>query len=499
MRIGTRLIVSSILAIILIMGAFGYYRIEERKRNLKESLEKEVQILSKALQLVFEDAIREKQLAGIQKLIDIIGGYGNVLRVNVFDVEQKLILVSDSDEVYKTNDPRWIIPQETLLSLNTVFSGKSMGFFRDEKDGRQSYHYIVPLRNAQGEITGAFEILYDSSFMKKETWAAQERIFFNFLLLVVLITAIIWYSTWKNITLPIRFLIERVKAIGQGELDRKIEVRRNDEIGLLSESFNRMAENLKLANETIVEETQKKIEMERQLRHSEKLAAIGQLASGFAHEIGNPLNIVEGRATYLIQKKPQGDLLERNLKIIVDQIGKITRIVQQLLVFARKNPPSFASFDVNKRLKDVIEFIEPQATYQHITISMNLDKTLPLILGDTDQLHQVFLNLCLNAIQAMPLGGVLTVATEVVREKERNGKPFSIKVSVSDNGHGISEEEIGRIFEPFFTTKEPGEGTGLGLSISYRIIEDHGGKIEVKSQKGKGTTMEVSLPVHVSE
>ena len=225
---------------------------------------------------------------------------------------------------------------------------------------------------------------------------------------------------------------------------------------------------------------------QEQLIQSAKLAAIGELASNVAHEINNPLTSIIG-FTELAREDDDKEMIRNSLDIIEKEALRAREIVKQLLGFARKKPLQLAEIKINDVLKDVVILSSSQARMSKVKISEGYEQ-VPITIGDVDQLKQVFLNIMTNAVHAMPHGGVLTIKTSMVGDY--------IFVSIADTGQGIPQELRQRIFEPFFSTKKD-SGTGLGLSISYRIIQDHGGRIDVESEEGKGTTFVVRLPVKV--
>jgi two-component system NtrC family sensor kinase len=228
-----------------------------------------------------------------------------------------------------------------------------------------------------------------------------------------------------------------------------------------------------------------------QLMHSGKMVAVGTLTSGIAHELNNPLNNIGITTEALIDGfKDNSD--EDNLKMleqIYTQVERASSTVKNLLDFTRKEQPAFTSVSIQKIMESTIKLIENELKLGGIDFDMDLEDGLPEITGNPRNLQQVFLNLFLNTIQAMPDGGRLGVRIRV--------DDGFVRTDVSDTGVGIPPENLDKVFDPFFTTKEPGQGTGLGLSVSYSIIDSHGGKIAVESKVGEGTTFSVFLPLKV--
>ena len=239
-----------------------------------------------------------------------------------------------------------------------------------------------------------------------------------------------------------------------------------------------------------------RLEMERKLQEthlqlvsSEKMASLGKLAAGIAHEINNPLGGILIYASLMIEDLPEGDPRRQDLARIVSEAGRCKEIVKSLLEFARQTEPKMEPTDVNRAITEGLFFLENQALFHNIRIVKNLDPFLPPVRGHAGQLKQVFMNIIVNAAEAMHGNGVLTIGTSSSSDRKR------VIVEFTDTGEGIPPENLPRIFDPFFTTKGVGKGTGLGLATSYGIVQDHGGTIHVKSQVGEGTTFAIELPV----
>ncbi|HZT19736.1 MAG TPA: PAS domain S-box protein [Dongiaceae bacterium] len=227
-------------------------------------------------------------------------------------------------------------------------------------------------------------------------------------------------------------------------------------------------------------------QVREQLRRTERLAELGMLASGMAHEIGTPMNVILGRAEYLLSRTKE-EPTKRGLETIVAQVERITKIMNQLLAFARRRPAERRPLDLRKSVADCLDVIQERVRRHRIRVETDLPADLPPVLADADQVSQVLLNLMLNAIQAMPEGGTLRLALA-----RGDG---TVTIQVGDTGHGIPEEALSKIFLPFYTTKEVGKGTGLGLTVVHGIIQEHGGTITVESRVDQGTTFTVALPI----
>jgi len=356
-----------------------------------------------------------------------------------------------------------------------------------------------PIKNIENEIIG---ILY-VGMLERPYIDITTRVMSTFtlvaLLFIVLLLVILYFSTTRIIN-PLQKMVVATQEIAKGDLSHKVEVQSKDEIGTLADSFNQMTENLKIANQKLIEwgktlekkveeRTKELTEMQAHLIQSEKLASLGKLAAGIAHEINNPLGGILIYSHLLLEETNKNSPHYENLKKIVKETSRCKDIVKGLLEFARPKEPETSQVDINDIVESSLVIMESQALFQNIKIKKSYAKDLPRIVADGAQLQQVFMNIILNAAEAMDGKGVLTLSTSL------DGDRTHIEVKFSDTGHGIKEEDKGRLFEPFFTTKEVGKGTGLGLAISYSIVQKHNGTIQVESEVGKGSSFVVIIPV----
>ena len=302
----------------------------------------------------------------------------------------------------------------------------------------------------------------------------------------------------RRITRPLAVMVEATDKIAQGDLRHRVDLKGQDEIGQLARAFNRMTDELSLAHEDLTqwgqtlerrveERTRELRETQDQLVVSEKLASLGKMAAGVAHEINTPLTTILIN-THLLLERPGRDAEEgETMNLIADETIRCAAIVRGLLDFARLTPSQAAPTDINDVIDRTLMLLEMQASVRNIRIEKALDRTLPPIEVDKNKIQQVFSNLAINACEAMPNGGTLVVASLMSRDGTH------IEVTFTDTGVGISKENIPRLFDPFFTTKS--FGTGLGLAVSYGIIRQRGGTILVRSAVGKGTVFTVRIPL----
>ncbi len=317
---------------------------------------------------------------------------------------------------------------------------------------------------------------YEDEFYK-EANQIEHHILSSVGMLTLLIGAIsvgLVYFASKVLTDPIRKLISGVREVRQGRLATRLPVTSNDELGELAQDFNRMAEVLRQNKE-----------LEASLAQQGKMASLGVLSAGVAHEINNPLGVIMGYAAYLEGKMEAADPNYKYIQEIKRESKRCKNIVQDLLSYARVPKPALQDTDINALLDQIVDFAAHHTDMDHVTLVKDFDPTLPTIQIDPDQIRQVAINLMLNAGAAMTGGGLLTVRTTLAADGR-------VRLIFQDNGAGIPPENLEKVFEPFFTTKS--RGTGLGLAITKTIIEQHQGKISIDSTVGTGTTVTLELP-----
>jgi len=339
-----------------------------------------------------------------------------------------------------------------------------------------------PIRDIDGQIIG---VLYVGLLEQKYTDLERQTIlvFLAIALAGVVASLVLSYLMAYRISAPIKSLALAAKAISEGKLETTVDIRSPDELGDLANAFNAMAVALKERDQALKEYTRTKI------MESERLALIGQLAANVAHELNNPLQGIVTYSHLLLEKASCEDSTAKSLQKIATQANRCRDIIRALLDFSRQRKPDKTLCDITSVLQDSLSLVENQAIFHNIEVIQNYATDLPKIVIDPSQIERVFVNMIVNAADAMPNGGQLILSTRY------NSQNQTVEVEFRDTGCGITKENLDKIFDPFFTTKETGHGVGLGLAISYGIVKEHRGVILVESEVGKGTTFVVRLPV----
>jgi two-component system NtrC family sensor kinase len=343
-----------------------------------------------------------------------------------------------------------------------------------------------PIKNINNEIIGILYVgILEQKYVDIENRAVLA--FLTITLAGVLISMLLSYLISTRISVPIMKLVSASREVAQGNLNARVEITSSDELGEMAESFNAMASSLKQRDEQLKEFARNKI------MESERLALIGQLAANVAHELNNPLQGIVTYSHLLLEKMAGESSTTSSAQKIVIQANRCRDIIRGLLDFSRQRKPDATICNINSVLNECVALLENQASFQNIQIIKELEQNLPLIIVDPSQMQQVFINMIINAAEAMEDGGQLTLKTRLEPIDE------FIEIEIADTGHGIPEENMEKLFDPFFTTKEVGHGTGLGLAISYGIVKEHRGTILVESEVDQGTSFVIRLPTKVVE
>jgi signal transduction histidine kinase len=337
------------------------------------------------------------------------------------------------------------------------------------------WYTYVPI-DVDGQRRGAIEL---SEAATNEQQFASRTITdtITMALALVVLSAILSFAMGRK-------LAEKARRTGRGDFGGPLALTRDDELADLGREINGMCDRLSTTLE--------------QLRHADRLATVGKLASGIAHELGTPLNVVSARAKMIVDGETTSEETQNYAGVIVGAVERMTKIIRQLLQFARRRGPEKNDCDVYELAKESLALLQPLAKKHDVSLALDEASRGTTLRVDAGQLQQVITNLVMNAIQAMPRGGSVRINCR----KELTTPPADLGgserkylcMSVDDDGEGIAADALPHVFEPFFTTKDIGEGTGLGLAVSYGIVRDHGGWIGVESECGSGSSFRVYLP-----
>ncbi|MGD9233868.1 MAG: ATP-binding protein [Desulfobacterales bacterium] len=393
------------------------------------------------------------------------------------------------------------VPRVAPKKLFPVSRGQEISVKKMDDNGSGHLYTYVPVQINSLEY-GALEISESIDKLKNYIHKTILRSIILGILMALLGSIMLWVLGLKFVGRPLNRLVEITRQIGKGDFSVRVAVHGRDELSSLANAINQMCAQLEASRETVRKETEARIAALEQLRHTERLATLGRLSSGIAHELGTPLNVVSGRAKLIINEDLKKEDITECSRIIKEQAERMTKLIRQLLDFARRRAPQKSPVNLKNLSDQVIEMLKPAAEKQKVIFKLVKNDDIPLVSMDPFQIQQVLINLVMNGIQAMPDGGYLEIGLHMkysCHPALSDQEQHYVAINIKDEGNGISEDNINHIFEPFFTTKNVGEGTGLGLSIAYGIVREHGGWIDVKSKVGEGSCFTIYIPLEVDE
>ncbi len=525
-RISLKITLYVVGMILLVNGALAYRYLSIQRETLNAAILRNAMQLSETIKKSIQNDMIENRKDAAYKIMDTIGRQEGIERVRIYSNEGKILFSSDNSEAGRMVDKRaeacYRCHAEARPIERLARSERSRIFFSDNSTGhpgkgRRILGTINPLYNEKGcssaechahpaskKVLGVIDVSMDLSEVDEQLAGAHHQVLFVSIISIFAICTIFTFTLIHFIERPVKELVLGTKRISGGDLDHFIPVATNDELGQLASSFNQMTRDLQRAQQEIqegirnlenkVEDRTKELKAaQSQLLHSEKLAAVGALAATVAHEINNPLTGVYTYIRLMERKIEQGRYgaaeAEKHrgyLDTMRREVERTTAIVQNLLDFTRPKEPVRKPMSLSRVIGESLALIRNKLSLNNIQVE-NLLPPLPDIVADPAHMKQVFLNLLVNACEAMEGGGTLTIRGGC------DAQGNTVTVTVRDTGIGIEAENLARIFDPFFSTKK--KGTGLGLSVVNGIVSRHNGKVGIESAPGKGTLLRVTLPI----
>ena len=501
------------LILIVFMGLLDYVNLKNfRKAMIDYAVSNAGEVADIINQSAF-DAMMKNDKTSLYHMIGRIAESENIEHIRLIDKKGKVVfsnIKSEIGAVIGKHADECIMCHSSASHEISASSTKQSRIFIT-RSGKEALGFTKAIYNqpacftaschfhSRGDsVLGLLDISVSLETLRHKSHEYRMEFVMLTCLLLLMIGALVTVLTHYLVDIPVQRLVRHSTLVASGDLETRVQISSRDELGELSEALNSMTESLGRADkelkgwaislESKVEERSRELMlMEEQLHRSEKLASLGTLSAGVAHEINNPLTGILLYASILGSDKRLDPALKPDVERVISETRRCAGIVKNLLEFSRESLPEKEITILEAILDEVITFFHKQPDFRNIVISKKYCGCLPHISVDPNQIRQVFMNLVINAGHAMPNGGELEILTYCSADEKH------VCAAIKDNGVGIPEENLARIFDPFFTTKS--EGTGLGLSISYGIIENNGGKIEVKSRAGEGTTFVIMLPV----
>ena len=485
---GLRLRVMLILMIptVVAVGAHGLLRIRQQEAWVLREDRQDLQITARAIEIAMENALGDRRMSDVQhRLTDMVEQQELIDRIRVFDRELRPLVVSNPLAIGEA------VPTAALRQI--LKAGRAEIFY--QKGPPSYFYYLAPLRGPTGAVEAALEIVRLAAAVDRRGREAVVDTVVRLGILILAIVATTLVAMQRQVLRPLGELTSALRRFGREQSAVALPVTRRDELGQVAEAFNDMATQLEGARRRLQAETERVVELERQVRHAQTLAVAGRLATALAHEVGTPLNIISGRAEGLLRALSADDPARAELKVIIGQIDRISRTIGSLLDTVRPQRPALRPTRLGDVLDPLLPLLDHAARHRGVTLETTVAADVPPVLADTGQLQQVLINLVVNALEATPKGGRVTVQ---VTRRALNGLD-GVHIAVADTGVGIAPEHMSRIFDPFFTTKPAGQGTGLGLSICREIVRSHGGDITVETSGSMGTTAATWIPATEAE
>jgi len=523
--LSAKLVTLLLASMVVIFALLGYLNIRLHQKHLEAATLTSAERVSDVISRSTTYYMLRNDREGLYHTIQTIADEPGMAKVRIFDQQGRISYSTDASEVNHIVDKSaeacygCHAQSQPLVRLNRP---DRFRIYRNG-GGRRVLGIVTPIENqpacsnaachahpASQQILGVLDT--DLSLAKADTQLAEgsRGMVIYTVSATLLVAVLIWLFIWRVVAKPIKALAEGTERLSQGDLGYQIPAPSQDEVGELARSFNSMSLRLRAADEEsaawartledrVDEKTRELKRAHDHVLHVEKMASIGKMAAVVAHEINNPL---AGILTYakLLRKwadrgEMKGDKLQEAaqcLDLIAGESRRCGEIVRNLLSFSRAAPMNLETTDLNSVIDRSIRLVQHQLDMGGVELHLDLAEDLPKVQCDPAQIEQVLLALVMNALDAMPHGGNLWLRTRATSALD------GIAIEVRDDGTGISPEILPQIFEPFLTTKETGHGVGLGLAVSRSIMEHHGGKIEVQSELGKGTTFVVTLPLDTS-
>jgi signal transduction histidine kinase len=480
MRIATRIFLYLFTLIAIASAVFGYVSIQDERDHLLSGIRSEARLMARSLAAVLRFYHPGDPEVDLDKLLADIAPrqWTPPPMLRFYDREGA---PKGAACAYCNLLP---LPQKEI-DLHSLGENGREEFM--ERGVDKFFSIIIPVKGPDISKQGALEVVLPLQQVNR-TLAGTTRRFmlFTFVLVVGLGSLISLIARW-NITQPIIKLIEAARQLGAGDFSSRIKASGVADLDRLIDELNRMAEQLEEQSTNRERFYQEKLQLEKGLRHAEKLASIGQLSSGLAHEIGTPLNVISGRAEHLLSKMEEKNASRKALLTIVQQSDSIAALIERLLAFSRKEEQFFTKISLQHPIKDAYSLCLMRSSRDLNEIILDLDVCEDSMIGDADALQHLFVNLFLNTFQAIEGVGKIHVSIKAQ-------SPHILTVIYEDNGPGIPEEQRLRVFDPFYTTKQVGEGTGLGLYIVANIIEEHNGDIAIEAPAAGGIRFIINLP-----
>jgi len=478
----TRVIAISIVLLTLGISTFAFLNLEREQNQLINSARESTDLLLQTIESSIYNSMRIGNTQDVQIILQMVGQNHKLMAVRIFHPQGIVLKSSNPLEVGQPvnhDDYRLFITNRKEGVYKLPGRGEVLGMVKP-------IYNEEPCHACHGHSTrviGVLNVNYSLLDTRRRIFEATNLFVFSTVAIIIFLSTIISLVMLKFVKRPLNRIVENMARVERGDLSVRMKPEGRDEVGKLIASFDSMVGKLDSA----------KRELEKchfqQMERVDRLASVGEMAAGIAHEIKNPLTGIASAISIIKDDFADNDPRREIIQEVLEQIKRLDKTANDLLFFGKPSQPEPTCVSVNEILEKTLLFALQHRSSRHIEKRVILQERLPLVYVDPKQIQQVFLNLILNAVQAMQDGGVLTISSSSVN---RHGQEW-VEVVIADTGPGIPPQILEKIFTPFFTTKA--QGTGLGLAICHKLISQHQGTIEVASEDGKGTRFTLGLPV----
>ena len=506
-------------AMLLFTGLVAWFLYTEILGKVSDQVIQVSEVITKSTRF----AMLQNQPAYVDRIIHDVANQEKINRVRILSKEGRITHSTYAPEIGQTVDrnaeacshchqserPLEQVPKNERTWTFKGPNGESLlGSMEVIRNEPSCYNAACHQHSKETSVLGVLDIVYSLDEIDRKLRTSTLGIAGFSLGFIAFAALLVGFFVHRLVYLPLRDLEGGAQRLSTGNLDQAIPVRSGDEFGKLASVFNGMTDALRSSRaqlrdwghtleQKVERRTQELRSAQAETMRGEKLASVGLLASGVAHELNNPLTGILTFSHLVRQKMPDKSTDADDMDLVIRETKRCAAIIKRLLDFAREKLPEKKFTDLNQVIDDTVRIVEQPAHLRDIEITVHLDRTLPPIWIDADQIKQVIMNMLVNAQHAVEEKGSITVSTRRSldpRAPASEPKPM-VEISIVDTGCGIPEANLRRIFDPFFTSKDVGKGTGLGLSVSHGIVEAHGGLIEVESKVGEGSTFRVLLPL----
>jgi two-component system NtrC family sensor kinase len=514
------------VALSLAMAAFAALILKHRQEDMQDMAAQHVIQLADVVVASTRYTMLVNKRDIVERIIDDIAREKGIERLRVISADGTIIhskrpsdvgySVEQSDEpcvhCHETSKPLKEVPDEKRWKISVRPDGhrvlNTMHAIRNELSCSSASCHEHP---ASQTVLGIVDVAYSLDDIDESLRTHGMHVIVMSVAAIFVFSIGIGFLLQRFIYVPLKDLESGAEKVAAGNLAQEIPVRGNDEFGHVASSFNQMTAALNRSRQELqelIQTLEQKVEertlelrvAEAEIAQGEKLASVGVMAAGIAHELNNPLTGILTFTTLLRRKMAEGSEDAEDLDLVIRETRRCAGIIRRLLDFAREKVPVKGLFELNHVIEETVRFVDRPAALKQIAIATDLDPDLPQVWGDADLIKQVILNILVNAQQSIEGQGSITVQSRLYDHAKAPAKPGveplpMVEIIVRDTGCGIAEDNMQRIFDPFYTSKEVGKGTGLGLSVSYGIVKAHGGRIAVESVVGQGSAFHILLPI----